>query len=65
MIALYIARRLGEALITLLTVGLAVFLLLHLMPYNVAAILAGASLAAGDVIDVTAPDGPVVTAPAG
>jgi peptide/nickel transport system permease protein len=54
MIALYIARRLGEALITLLTVGLAVFLLLHLMPYNVAAILAGPQASPSQVAQVAA-----------
>lgn len=52
-------------LTTPLTVDLGTTTQLHRKYEDVAAILSGASLASGDVIDVTAPAGPVVTAPAG
>ncbi len=54
MITLYIARRVGEALLTLVAVGFAAFLLLHLMPYNVAAILAGPTASPAEVAQVAA-----------
>lgn len=52
-------------LTTPLTVDLGTATQLRHKYEDVAAILAGASLAAGDVIDVTAPDGPFVAPPAG
>ena len=54
MIPLYIARRAGEAALTLIAVGFAAFVLLHLMPYNVAAILAGPSASPAQVAQVAA-----------
>ena len=54
MIAQYVARRLGEAVLTLVAVALAAFLLLHLMPFNVAAILAGGQASPAQVAQVAA-----------
>jgi len=49
MIAQYLARRLLEAALAVLVVALLVFGLFHLMPYNVAAILAGPRATAAQV----------------
>ena len=54
MIPQYIARRLGEALLTLVAVAFAAFVLLHLLPYNVAAIMAGPKASPAQVAEVAA-----------
>ncbi len=54
MIAVYVVRRLGEAALTLVAVSLAAFALLHLMPYNIAAIMAGPKASPAQVAQVAA-----------